>query len=98
MAPTLLVRILNRTIKTIKPNTTITTRTYSVETGPAKELYSRMLPLSDKNARLTPLLDQWLREGGNVKQLVLPKFVKYFRSRERYGQALEVSDKWSVNW
>ena len=91
MAPAPFFRILGRIAGTLKANATSSTRAYRGKVDSTNFLYSRYMRQGGPNAKVTPVLDEWLKDGGNVKDVLLSKFIKNLRARNLYWQALEVS-------
>lgn len=46
--------------------------------------------MGDPSLSLAPVIDQWVEEGNQVKELEFQRLVRDLRARRRYKQALEV--------
>ncbi|KAK2639093.1 hypothetical protein Ddye_026888 [Dipteronia dyeriana] len=101
MASTLL-RILKKTHNftiTTAPILTRTCHSHTVKSNPRRRfnnnLFSRISPLG-MGTTLVPVLDKWVQEGNQLKELELQRIVRVLRSHKRYSQALQVSE-WMRN-
>ncbi|KAJ1389745.1 Tetratricopeptide-like helical domain superfamily [Sesbania bispinosa] len=63
---------------------------------PSDSLLLRMSRAGDPNISVTPLLDQWVQEGRDIKHSELQFFVKQLKANRRFHHALEVSE-WMSN-
>ncbi|XP_021809145.1 pentatricopeptide repeat-containing protein At2g20710, mitochondrial-like [Prunus avium] len=61
---------------------------------PFQSLYRRILLVGNRNPRVSvvPMLDQWVKEGRELKQPEIKDFIKQLRKSRRHSQALEVSE------
>ncbi|XP_061370611.1 pentatricopeptide repeat-containing protein At4g21705, mitochondrial-like [Gastrolobium bilobum] len=66
-------------------------RCCSTDTNP-RNIFSRISPLGDPSINVVPVLDKWLEEGNAVDGLQLQRIIKHLRSRNRFTQALQVSE------
>ncbi|EEF43265.1 pentatricopeptide repeat-containing protein, putative [Ricinus communis] len=55
-------------------------------------LYSKISPLGDPNTSLVPELDNWVQDGNKVRVGELQRIIRDLRKRNRFTQALEVSE------
>ncbi|KAF5728318.1 pentatricopeptide repeat-containing protein [Tripterygium wilfordii] len=55
-------------------------------------LFRRISPLGDPDNNVASVLDQWVEEGGKVKELELQRIIRDLRSRKRFTHALQVSE------
>ncbi|KAF2303357.1 hypothetical protein GH714_017116 [Hevea brasiliensis] len=55
-------------------------------------LYSKISPLGDPSISLVPELENWVQHGNKVRVGELQRIIRDLRRRNRFGQALEVSD------
>ncbi|KAI9185818.1 hypothetical protein LWI28_011010 [Acer negundo] len=103
MASTLLLRILKKTHKFTTTTAPILTRTCHIHIVTRKvhgrinnNLYSRISPLGNTTCSLVPVLDKWVQEGNQLKEIELQRIIRVLRSHKRYSQALQVSE-WMSN-
>ncbi|KAK4797824.1 hypothetical protein SAY86_030150 [Trapa natans] len=54
-------------------------------------LYSKISPLGNPSASVSPELDQWVQAGNKIRFAELQRIIRDLRKRKRYNQALEVS-------
>ncbi|KAK8622739.1 hypothetical protein V6N13_117642 [Hibiscus sabdariffa] len=99
MASRVLFTILNNTKnKTLTADSIVTlarTRAFCLTPNPANrnDLHSIINAVGDPNFSVAPVLQQWVKEGRDIKQFQLQRIIRDLRSRRRYTHALEVS-KW----
>lgn len=55
-------------------------------------LYSIISPLGNPGTRIEPELDNWVKNGNKVRVGELQRIIRDLRKRNRFSQALEVSD------
>ncbi|KAK1581659.1 hypothetical protein Q3G72_007804 [Acer saccharum] len=103
MASTLLLRFLKKTHKFTTTTAPILTRTSHIHIVTRKfhgrinnNLYSRISPLGNTTCSLAPVLDKWVQEGNQLKEIELQRIIRVLRSHKRYSQALQVSE-WMSN-
>ncbi|TXG67007.1 hypothetical protein EZV62_008282 [Acer yangbiense] len=41
---------------------------------------------------LAPVIDKWVQEGNQLKELEIQRIIRHLRSHKRYSQALQVSE------
>ncbi|KAK9092535.1 hypothetical protein Syun_027446 [Stephania yunnanensis] len=58
---------------------------------PKDDLYRRISPLGDPNISVSPVLDQWIKEGRIVSPTQLRSMIKELRGYTRFTHALEMS-------
>lgn len=54
------------------------------------DLYQRLLPYAPSTVSMTPIINQWVREGKTVEYAVLKKAIKQLRAYRRFKHALQV--------
>lgn len=59
-------------------------------------LFTRISRAGDPIIPMTPILNQWIQEGRDIKQSELQFFIKKLRSYRRFNQALQISE-WMSN-
>ncbi|GAB2284534.1 hypothetical protein Dimus_018988 [Dionaea muscipula] len=59
---------------------------------PRDGLFSRIILIGSPNADVAPILDQWVNEGSKVRTVQLQSIIRALRARNRFNQALEVSE------
>ncbi|KAK7317802.1 hypothetical protein RJT34_02345 [Clitoria ternatea] len=57
-----------------------------------RNLYSRISPLGAPSVNVVPVLENWVQEGNAVDGIHLYRIIKILRSRNRFTQALQVSE------
>ncbi|CAK7350602.1 unnamed protein product [Dovyalis caffra] len=61
-------------------------------------LYRRISPIGDPNISVTPVLDQWVRQGNSVTKSELQLIIKELRIYKRFKHALEDVEKAEVTF
>ncbi|KAI4322665.1 hypothetical protein L6164_022337 [Bauhinia variegata] len=75
---------------------------YSVSTNPLQSassidsLFLRISRAGDPRVSMTPILNQWIKEGRDVNQSELQRIIRILKKRHRYTHALQVSE-WMNN-
>ncbi|CAI9087469.1 OLC1v1021545C2 [Oldenlandia corymbosa var. corymbosa] len=59
-------------------------------------LYSKISPLGNPSIKVTPVIDQWVESGKRVRFAEILRIIHDLRKRNRFSQALEVSE-WMEN-
>ncbi|XP_019225333.1 PREDICTED: pentatricopeptide repeat-containing protein At2g20710, mitochondrial-like [Nicotiana attenuata] len=60
------------------------------------DLYQRLLPYAPSTVSMTPIINQWIREGKTVEYTVLKKAIKQLRAYRRFKHALQIYE-WMDN-
>ncbi|GAB2284526.1 hypothetical protein Dimus_018980 [Dionaea muscipula] len=65
---------------------------YRTPKASPSHLYARIIKISSPSASLALVLDQWIRDGNQIRTDELRSVVRALRVRKRFKQALEVTD------
>ncbi|GAB4846317.1 hypothetical protein Ancab_025323 [Ancistrocladus abbreviatus] len=65
---------------------------YYTEKTPKTSLYTRISLIGSPSTSVTPILDQWIDDGKKVRSPELQSIIRALRARQRFNQALEVSE------
>ncbi|WCJ27023.1 Tetratricopeptide repeat (TPR)-like superfamily protein [Euphorbia peplus] len=83
-------KILSNTL--IKFRNAAFSRSYYTNRSQKVTLYSKISPLGHPGTSLLPELENWVQNGNKVRLAELQRIIRDFRKRNRFSQALEVSE------
>lgn len=55
-----------------------------------ESLYKRIAPIGDPSISVVPVLDQWVREGRDIRKRELQNIIRELKTYKRFKHALEV--------
>ncbi|KAK7268195.1 hypothetical protein RIF29_20886 [Crotalaria pallida] len=73
-----------------KPSGVVSSLRKCFPTVPFDVLYRRISPAGDPAVSMVPILEQWVKEGGDATPSGLSSIIKYLRTHRRFSHALEI--------
>lgn len=77
-------------MRSVTTAATTTVTSASTSTNKKESLYGRLLPASNPNISVVPILDQWVKEERPIELPEIQKIIRQFRKFRRIKHALQV--------